>query len=50
MFAVTDATIESTYRDCASEPEDFFNSATGDELNLAFKKIGRKLASLRLAH
>ncbi|MGI9508953.1 MAG: hypothetical protein ACR2QJ_06355, partial [Geminicoccaceae bacterium] len=50
MFAVTDPTIETTYRNCASEPEDFFNSPTGDELNIAFRKIGRKLASLRLAH
>lgn len=49
MFAVTDPTIETTYRNCASEPSDFFNSPTGDELNVAFKKIGRKLASLRLA-
>ena len=50
MFAVTDPTIETTYRDCASKPDYFFNSPTGDELNVAFRQIGRKLASLRLAH
>ncbi len=49
MFAVTDPGIETTYRDCASEPEYFFNSPTGDELDAAFETIGRRLASLRLA-
>lgn len=49
MFAVSNPTIETIYRDCASEPEYFFNSATGDELEDAFEDIGRKLASLRLA-
>lgn len=49
MFAVTNPTIETTYRDCASEPEYFFNSATGDELENAFSSIGRQLASLRLS-
>ena len=49
MFAVTDPTIESTYRDCASDPSSFFNSPTGDELESAFEAIGRKLASLRIA-
>ncbi|MGI9498858.1 MAG: hypothetical protein ACR2P3_02380 [Geminicoccaceae bacterium] len=50
MFAVTDPTIEAAYRNCASEPSNFFNSPTGDELNAAFEKIGKRLASLRLAH
>ncbi|MEM9442311.1 MAG: TadE/TadG family type IV pilus assembly protein [Pseudomonadota bacterium] len=49
MFAVTDPSIESTYRDCASQPEHFFNSPTGEELEAAFEAIGRKLASLRIA-
>ena len=49
MFAVTNPTIATTYQDCASEPEFFFNSATGDELKIAFNSIGRQLASLRLA-
>lgn len=49
MFAVTDPSIETTYRDCASKPEYFFNSPTGDELETAFEQIGRRLASLRLA-
>jgi hypothetical protein len=49
MFAVTDPTIETTYRNCASEPAYFFNSPTGDELDDAFRQIGRRLASLRLA-
>ncbi len=50
MFAVTNPAIESTYRDCASEPDYFFNSPTGEELESAFEQIGRRLASLRLAH
>jgi Flp pilus assembly protein TadG len=50
MFAVTDASIETTYRDCASQPDYFFNSPTGDELESAFEQIGRRLASLRVAH
>ncbi len=49
MFAVTNPAIATTYQDCASEPEFFFNSATGDELKSAFSSIGRQLASLRLA-
>ncbi len=49
MFAVTDPAIEATYRDCASAPDYFFNSPTGDELEVAFRQIGRHLASLRLA-
>ncbi|MGI9494187.1 MAG: pilus assembly protein TadG-related protein [Geminicoccaceae bacterium] len=48
MFAVTAPSIESTYRDCASEPNYFFNSPTGDELEAAFRQIGRRLASLRI--
>lgn len=48
MFAVTDPTIEATFRNCASEPANFFNSPTGDQLNAAFEKIGRRLASLRI--
>lgn len=48
MFAVTNPTIETTYRDCASDPAFFFNSATGDELKSAFSSIGRQLSSLRL--
>ncbi len=49
MFAVTNPTVATTYQDCASEPEYFFNSATGDELKIAFDSIGRQLSSLRLA-
>ena len=49
MFAVTDPTIETTYRNCASKPEYFFNSPTGEELDTAFEEIGRRLASLRIA-
>lgn len=49
MFAVTDPTVEATYRDCASAPDHFFNSPTGEELETAFRQIGRRLASLRLA-
>jgi Flp pilus assembly protein TadG len=49
MFAVTDPSIETTYRDCASKPEHFFNSPTGEELQAAFETIGRKLASLRIS-
>ena len=50
MFAVSDPTVESIYRDCASEPAYFFNSPTGDQLEAAFESIGRQLASLRLAY
>lgn len=50
MFAVTNPSIETTYRDCASQPDYFFNSPTGDELDAAFREIGRRLASLRLTH
>lgn len=49
MFAVSNPSIETTYRNCASEPDYFFNSPTGDELKSAFASIGRQLASLRLA-
>ncbi|MGI9491839.1 MAG: TadE/TadG family type IV pilus assembly protein, partial [Geminicoccaceae bacterium] len=48
MFAVTNPSIETTYQNCASEPNYFFNSPTGDELEAAFRQIGRKLASLRI--
>ncbi|MEM7041893.1 MAG: pilus assembly protein TadG-related protein [Pseudomonadota bacterium] len=50
MFAVSDPTIETTYRDCASDPAFFFNSATGDQLDAAFATIGRQLSSLRLTN
>ena len=49
MFAISDPSIEATYQDCASQPSFFFNSPTGDELESAFRQIGRRLAALRLS-
>ncbi len=48
MFDLNNPTVESLYRDCATSDEHFFDSPTGEDLDVAFRKIGRQLTNLRL--
>jgi len=48
MFDLNSPTVETLYRDCATSDEHFFDSPTGEDLEIAFKKIGRRLTNLRL--
>jgi hypothetical protein len=48
MFDLNNPTVESLYRDCATSEEHFFDSPTGEDLDVAFRKIGRQLTNLRL--
>ena len=49
MFDLNSPTVETLYRDCATSDEHFFDSPTGEDLEFAFKKIGRQLTNLRLS-
>ncbi len=49
MFDLNSPTVETLYRDCATSDEHFFDSPTGEDLEAAFKKIGRQLTNLRLS-
>ena len=42
-------TLDDLFRDCASEPGNYFDSPTNDDLVDTFKVIGSKLSKLRLA-
>ncbi len=39
----------NTMENCASSPEHFYNSWTGDQLRQAFRDIALKVATLRIA-
>lgn len=49
MFDLNNPTVETLYRNCATSDEHFFDSPTGEDLETAFKKIGRQLTNLRLS-
>ena len=44
------SSIESLLRNCASQPEFYFDSPTGEELQQAFRMIGDSLSNLRVSH
>lgn len=48
MFDLNNPTVETLYRDCATSDEHFFDTPTGEDLEAAFRKIGRQLTNLRL--
>jgi Flp pilus assembly protein TadG len=48
VFGVEDRSIQNLFRECASAPENFFNSPNNDELRGAFRAIGAKLSNLRI--
>jgi len=47
-FEVDDANTRNLLRNCASEPENFFNAQNGSELDEAFTNIGSTLNELRI--
>jgi hypothetical protein len=47
-FNLTNQNTQNLFRDCASEPENYFNSPTQQDLRAAFQQIGSQLANLRL--
>jgi hypothetical protein len=49
VFGVQDRSIQNLFRECASDPENFFNSPNNDDLRTAFRAIGAKLSNLRIA-
>ncbi len=50
MFALDSApaSVEATYRACATSDAHFFDAVTGAELETAFNQIAGRLTSLRL--
>lgn len=50
LFEESSATITTLMRNCASNPDYFFNSPTEEALKTAFQTIGDSLASLRISH
>jgi Flp pilus assembly protein TadG len=47
-FNLTDTGTQGLFRDCASQPDYWFNSPTQTDLRNAFRQIGSQLANLRL--
>lgn len=47
-FGVGSTDAQKLWRDCASTPDNYFNSPTKEALSAAFQQIGTQLASLRL--
>jgi Flp pilus assembly protein TadG len=48
-FGNPGSTISSLLRSCATRPEYYFDSPTGEDLNRAFQVIGDSLANLRIS-
>ena len=49
VFQLNDITIQELFRNCASDPEKFFNSPDNQQLSEAFRSIGAELRNLRIA-
>ena len=49
VFQLNNLTIQDMFRNCASDPEKFFNSQDNQQLNEAFRSIGAELRNLRIA-
>ena len=49
VFQLNDITIQNLFRNCASDPEKFFNSPDNQQLSEAFRSIGAELRNLRIA-
>jgi hypothetical protein len=47
-FNLTDSATQALFRNCASQPDYWFNSPTQTDLRNAFRQIGSQLANLRL--
>ncbi len=47
-FGVNSTDAQKLWRDCASKPDNYFDSPTQAALNSAFQQIGTQLANLRL--
>lgn len=47
-FGVGDTSAQQLWRNCASKPDNYFNSPNQASLSSAFQQIGTQLASLRL--
>ncbi len=48
-FGSPGATIENLLRDCATQPDYYFDTPSGSELQQAFRMIGDSLSSLRIS-
>ena len=47
-FNLTNVATQTLFRDCASSPDNYFNSPTQADLRAAFQTIGSQLANLRI--
>ncbi len=48
-FQMSDSTLQSIFKSCASSPDLFFNSPSNTELQNAFKAIAQDLSNLRIS-
>jgi hypothetical protein len=49
VFQENDAATQQLYRDCASDPDKFFNAPSNSDLQQAFVQIAGELSNLRIA-
>jgi Flp pilus assembly protein TadG len=49
MFDLNNQSVENLFRNCASDPDYYFNSPTAEELSHAFRTIGDSLSNLRIS-
>ncbi len=49
LFQEDDADIKTMLTNCATQPDYFFDTETGDDLEAAFQTIGASLANLRIS-
>lgn len=47
-FSVTDVTIKNILRNCASQPQNYFDATTAGDLTAAFARIGNLITAVRL--
>jgi hypothetical protein len=47
-FQVSSSSIRDLMRDCATEPDNYFDSPSDSELASAFRAIGNELSNLRI--
>ena len=48
-FQLSDADTQAIFEDCASEPDNYFDSPSNSDLTAAFQVIGAKLKRLHLS-
>ena len=48
-FDLDDVETQELFRQCATDPEKYFNSPDGDTLRASFQAIGAELSNLRIA-